>query len=293
MIERSGLVEYSTASALAETYRAEMEKIESHFLALGESCDRLRAAFVENGAHSYDFSIEARYRSNNEHLTPEGFRRIRDEFHRSAWRCLVAKLDIRKIMSSSAQQMLEAQLEGKTSVYHNGQNVPLGRLPEITAENILSVLEGMLGQAGDLLEEKIREEFEFWKPWRERHKTDDVNALAPKIIKSGMIQYSGYRNYWDATYYERRAHFQSLDSVFHLLDGKGIPPEHDGEFITAIRSAGKDGKGETAYFKFKCFHNGNIHIKFKRLDLLREFNRVAGGQNLGKKREHTRGTTAV
>lgn len=287
------LVEYSTASALAETYRAEMEKIELHYVQLGAACERLRDAFVRNGAHSYDFSLSAHYRSHQEALNAEGFAKLRSVFKREAWSCLISKLDIRKIMSSSAQRVLDAQLEGKTTIYDRGEHQPLGELPDITAENIIGVLEGMLGQASDLLEDKIREEYEFWKPWRQEYKTDDANRLAEKIIKGYMVRSCNWKGlHWEPNY-DKARHFQSIEHVFRLLDGKGIPPEHDGEFVTAIRSAGPDGKGETQYFRFRCFHNGNIHIRFKRLDLLRDFNRVAAGQNLGTKRHHTRGTTAV
>ncbi|WP_459933881.1 DUF4942 domain-containing protein [Fundidesulfovibrio butyratiphilus] len=37
---------------------------------------------------------------------------------------------------------------------------------------------------------------------------------------------------------------------------------------------------ETSYFQCKWFKNGNLHIVFKRLDLLEKLNRIgAGGSN--------------
>ena len=66
-----------------------------------------------------------------------------------------------------------------------------------------------------------------------------------------------------------------------------------GDLLTAIRTADVTGKGESKYFKFACFKNGNIHLRFKRLDLLALFNQVAAGQNLPQAREKRRGTTAV
>lgn len=40
------------------------------------------------------------------------------------------------------------------------------------------------------------------------------------------------------------------------------------------------GADETAYFRFRCFKNGNLHIEFKRLDLVARLNQVAGGARL-------------
>ena|SRR5439155_23407886 len=47
--------------------------------------------------------------------------------------------------------------------------------------------------------------------------------------------------------------------------------------IDAIEAA-KDG--ETDYFRFKCFRNRNLHLEFKRLDLVAKLNAVAGGMRL-------------
>jgi len=38
--------------------------------------------------------------------------------------------------------------------------------------------------------------------------------------------------------------------------------------------------GETEYFSFRLFYNGNIHLGFKRLDLVERFNAGAGGGNI-------------
>jgi hypothetical protein len=60
-------------------------------------------------------------------------------------------------------------------------------------------------------------------------------------------------------------------------DEKGCIKGHRGPLITAILESGKDGKGETDYFKFRCFKNNNLHIEFKRLDLVKKLNGLATG----------------
>lgn len=80
--------------------------------------------------------------------------------------------------------------------------------------------------------------------------------------------------------YTKKPHLQSLDTIFHLLDGRGIPTEsHYGPLVSAIEA--EDGKiGETEYFKYKCFKNGNLHLEFKRSDLVDEFNLRCGDRTL-------------
>ncbi len=75
----------------------------------------------------------------------------------------------------------------------------------------------------------------------------------------------------------------AMDNVFHMLDGKGIPPGYNGPLITAINQTGPEGKGQTDYFKFALYAgNGNMHLEFRRIDLVDQLNSVAGGGALRK-----------
>jgi hypothetical protein len=85
--------------------------------------------------------------------------------------------------------------------------------------------------------------------------------------------------------YHRQKELHAIDGVFHLLDGKGPIKTCTGPLETAIQNA-SDGKGETDYFKFKRFKNHNLHLEFKRLDLVKELNlRVTGEGVLGRDME--------
>ena len=74
----------------------------------------------------------------------------------------------------------------------------------------------------------------------------------------------------------------------HALEGQ--PPRIDGTgesgksyygaIGTVIASEDFDGDGETPHFKFRVFKNGNMHLWFKRKDLLARFNALAGGARL-------------
>lgn len=281
------LVEYSTASAMAECYEREMANIRRLMIELGEAKDRLARMFIKEGGYGSDFGFSINYRTRLYALDEVGASQIEAYLHRAAWAALVDKLDIRKLMSSAAVKKLNEQLEGKSR--YDEKPEPL---PDITADNIMAVLTDMIGRSGEFLEEKIREEYNWWRPHTERHVTDNVNCLDEKLIKGWVVERGFHRCTWDVRY-DYRCHVTALDSVMHMLDGAGISESYDGDLLTAIRAADITGKGESKYFKFACFKNGNIHLRFKRLDLLALFNQVAAGQNLPQARDKRRGTTAV
>lgn len=294
MIVHQEVIEYSSATRMAEVYQRTTAKIVELANQMKAECQELHDLFVSNGAYSYDFKLDLRYHSQNyEH---DDILEIIKRMKRDAWECLIRKLDVRKIMSKNKQDMLDAQLEGKSEYYDRtqGLSVPLGELPEITADNIVQVLTGLIESSGSMIEEKIREEYDFWKTHRsDGYKTNDPNILGEKVIRGWLVRREGWRTeYWNVVY-QNEAHLQSLDHIFHLLDGKGIPQEYGGQLVAAIKACGDDGAGETQYFKFKCFRNGNLHLRFKNLELLAEFNRIAAGMNIGTAREKSRGTTAV
>lgn len=295
------LVEYSSATAMADTYKRCTDRMRELVKQMGEVCDELHNTFVKQGAHSYGFTVGLHYRSGNYDMDAEGIDRITRLLHREAWENLIDKLDIRKLMSENKQKMLAAQLEGRSEFYDQikKETVELGPLPEITGDNIIQVLTGLIEQSGDMLAEKIVEEYRFWKPelraqsGRYVTNQNNVNALGEKVIRGWMVERNNYGNVSWRPSYHNDGHLRAIDAIFHLLDGKGIPQEYDGQLITAIKMCDESGKGETPYFKFACFHNGNLHLKFKRKDLLAEFNRIAAEQVLPQPHTERRGTTAV
>jgi len=137
-----------------------------------------------------------------------------------------------------------------------------------------------------MIEESIRECYEFLRPRGSRlgYKTNQKSEfeLKEKLILSSSVTRC-YSDHYDVGTY-REPHIRAIDNVFHALDGKGLPKGYYGPLIEAIKKTPIRGEGagigETEYFRFKCFKNQNLHLEFKRLDLLAKFNSVAGGMRL-------------
>jgi hypothetical protein len=76
--------------------------------------------------------------------------------------------------------------------------------------------------------------------------------------------------------------------VFTALDGKGMIAKGSwqSKLADAINTTPVSvGRGETDYFRFKCYRNRNLHLEFKRPDLVERLNQMAGGMRLRDKRE--------
>lgn len=279
MKPETGLIPHTTAEELASTFQRCTGRIRELITELGEQTDQLRDTFAKvtnRSCSDYHFGVSLYAESSRYSASAQSADTIIENMKRHAWAILIDKMEVRRMMSSARQNEMSRTLNGESSE----------PIPEITAETILDVLNGFIASADTFLAEAVREEYEFWKPHRETYKTnvkhsDGFTVLGRKVIREYMVE-NRYGGQFDLSY-DRQSHVMSLDNIFHLLDGKGIVKEHCGPLASAIKQSGREGIGETDYFKFKCYKNRNLHLEFKRQDLLDKFNQIAGSNLLGNK----------
>ena len=153
-----------------------------------------------------------------------------------------------------------------------------GELPEITEATIESMLWGLVGQAPDFAREMAMEVWKILRPQHSDLKTNNPFRIGRRVILGWYCERA-----WSGTKfrvnYHRQKELHAIDGVFHLLDGKGPIKTYTGPLETAIQIA-SDGQGETDYFQFKCWKNHNLHLEFKRLDLVKELNLLATGEHV-------------
>lgn len=189
------------------------------------------------------------------------------ELRKQVWDALIDRLEIRRMMSIRAAAELDEQLKK-------------GELPEITPESVAQIAHGFASNLDKMLEDAIEEVFDWLRPRMSRYKTNSELEVPPRVVLSWMVDAAwsggGFR-----VNYHREQHLRALENVFTALDGKGsITKTHHSRIADAIGACGSAGKGETEYFKFRCFKNRNMHLEFRRADLLRKFNAIAGGRRL-------------
>lgn len=257
---RSDIAKRETITALVGVYQQAAQEIEKAYAMLATAQSRLRSAFLDSPGYRFDTND----RNNFDRVGKKASDAILKRIKRDAWSVIVERMEFRRMLSVKRRDELDQQLEK-------------GELPELTEENIFAMLETSVANADTYLEEAIKEVFDYLRPRRSPYKTNTEFEIGKRVILAYAVERTCGGKF--RVYYRRNDFITALDNVFSLLDGKGPVKTYHGPLTDAI-SETTDGKGETEYFRFKCFMNGNLHLEFKRLDLLAKLNAVAGGNTL-------------
>lgn len=199
--------------------------------------------------------------------TEDALARVLERIRRETWRGIMDKLNVRGVMDSERRNKLDKQLE-------TGDG-----LPEITTEAVLDVIHGMIGQVGDFATAQIREAFELIRRKSDGYKsTGQAWKIENKAVLGWMCE-QGYGGHPFRLSYHAENDARTIESAFRLLDGKGPLQSHTAEFAGVLNSS-PAGEGETEYFRFRAHKNRNLHVWFKRMDLVERMNEMAGGERV-------------
>ncbi len=235
-------------------------EIQAAFALLQQAQERLTATFGQQSRYSgIDVLGDRNRRDHIDLAKPENtIKHVKD----CVWHALVGRLELRRIMSTKRAKEMDEQLKA-------------GNMPEITEENLNGMLLGMLDQVGQFMDEAIKETVEWLMPCRSRYVSNSSFVIGKKVVKEFAVTF-GYGGHW-RVYYGREDNIRGLDNVFHLLDGKGSIPSYQGPLRDAIEATPlSENECETAYFRCRMFKNQNLHIEFKRQDLVDLLNQKAG-----------------
>jgi hypothetical protein len=264
----------AAATRMTGEYAGGIAAMRLHLDGLHAASQRIQSAFervdCDNRGSFNRFELTIGYDRNQVYRRGDDgtdpYAGIFTAFKRNAWRMLVDHLGIKNLMSVAKRDEYEKQLES-------------GDLPEITPAAILDVIFGLAGQVQHFATDAAREVFEILRPatshWGAQYKTNDAFRVGRRVILSWMVEQAyggGYR-----PNYSQEKKLIAVDGVFHLLDGKGPIRDRRAPLIQAINDS-QNGRGETDYFRFRCFKNRNLHLEMKRLDLVKQLNGLAVGE---------------
>lgn len=264
MTEVTSIVPRATVEAIVRAYSTAEETITA-------SCEAIAGAVrdVNTTLGSLGFTREFEF-GRVQHGQRVTFEKPDDHIHqmrRQLWSSLVERLEIRRMVSIARAKELNKWLDTTTEA--------------VTYESVMGLFRNYVEQLPDMLAEAVGEVYEFVRPRRSELKTNTQYELGPKVILSGWVEGSfmgGLR-----PNYHRTDEYRALENVFTALDGKGqITKSYRGELGDAVEkaTAATDYRGETTYFRFRACKNGNLHLEFKREDLVKKFNQLAGGRRL-------------
>jgi len=273
----TGLINPVTVSEMVAAYNKAIRLLEDGYQALRDAQDVMTGGFGKDNR----FSVTDRDSIDNAHVTT-----IKRKIHRQVWRAILDKMDVWKVLSLKRADELRDRLEK-------------GELPPVTEEEIFTMFEAMSQNAPDFAKEFALEVYEWLTPgnksnsrWEAEYVTNKRNArdeLGKKVILGWMIEnQSAWSSQPFSTNYRNHDKLAALDRLFCLLDGKPAPEvnTYQSPLVAAINTVDSGGYGETEYFKFRACQNGNLHIEFKRLDLVQKLNEIAGNPTALRQKKH-------
>jgi hypothetical protein len=266
MDEHQGLAHRATIAALVGVYQAAAADIRAAFASVEAAEQRLNDAFTMGNESYKGIRVTTDGGSHHYGRWNEAEASLK-AVERQAWRAIVDRLELRRMMSVRAWAEMEKKLERD-------------ELPELTVDNVQAMATGMLSQLPEMLAEAVNEVFEWLRPPHSKLKTNTQLEVGRRAI----VGYTVERK-WSGggfqPHYHAEAKLTALENVFSAIDGRGqISKGYYSLLSTAIKGAPADGRGATDLFGFRACGNGNLHLEFLRPDLLAKFNAMAGGKRL-------------
>jgi hypothetical protein len=207
--------------------------------------------------------LKSRYRSYD----PVDFEYTLESLKIAAWNEVFHKTNLYQLMSIKESDDIQKKLWGRDC----RDNEKL-QIPDFTLENVLAFIDAKTADMPNMLARKILEVYDILRPyqsWNKKLKTND-KSLGQGIGSKVILGYYFDHIYGDGRMrinYQKQAEINAIQEVFWMLDGKGVP--HDGEKLYhKLYESTRADAFEDDYFRIKGYSNGNMHLEFKRMDLV-------------------------
>lgn len=270
------IVSHASVDALVSAYESAKADIVAGFELLSRAAKTVDAACHMSGGYCDRTSIRA---SRYHHTTIDldsGEEIALLEIRRQMWEHIIARLEIKRLMSVEAWADLQKRLRGDD-------------VPEISHETVHGYASQVRRDLPSMFAASVREVFEWLRPRfpeGKRYKRNSEFEVPEKVALPGMVEahfngryHVAYGYGWAGSDSSQR--LIALENVFGALDGRGALKSHQSELQMEIEKCPLgQGVGETWLVHFRCYRNRSLHLRFKRLDLLEKFNRIAGGQRM-------------
>lgn len=266
---KNELAKHHNIPQLVEEYDIQCSKIREGYRLIREASENLKRVFLDP-----HIQIAERHGKEPHWHRPEDALK---EVEQRLWRTLVDHLEVRRFMSIRRWEETERMLNE-------------GTMPPITEKSIQDMLASFEVQIETMQKEAVEEVYRILRPpvayTRLKTHADSVSGVKQKAILCNYLEPglswgnspSRFRVDWRS-----KPRLVALENVFRSLDGKGQTTRNFKADIEESIESSAEGSGETEYFKWAGFDNGNLHIRFKRMDLVQELNRIAGGGTLNRR----------
>ena len=180
---------------------------------------------------------------------------LRRRLDADAWGFLRDVSGLRNLMDARSLSAFSEQIEKEP--------------PALTMENVQATFSQFRENAGAIFERGVVAVFEGLST---HYKTNSKLAFGRRVILNAALNEYG----WNYRLVDEAA-VNDLDRIFHLLD-KREAPDFRGGAAARVGTQRRKVRGrfevDTTYMHLRAFANGNLHITFKRADLMDQMNAI-------------------
>lgn len=272
----TAIVTHANVDALVAAYESAKADIIAGFALLDQATKTVDAACYLDGRIGDRTTLRASRYGGHHTIDTDAAEVAILDVRRAMWHHIIARLEIRRLMSCEAWEKLQRDLRGDD-------------VPEITHEAVHSYARQVRRELPEMFRASVQEVFSWLRPRScegKRYKRNSENEVPERVALPGAVEahfngrfHVSYGYGWSGSDMSQR--LIALENVFGALDGRGELKSHQSELQMAIEKCPiGQGVGETWLAEFRCFKNRSLHLRFKRLDLLKRFNEIAGGARM-------------
>lgn len=274
----TGLIPEINVANVARAYEVAKLLVKEAYDKLEKADQILKETF---GDHTYISAMPSNYNYSREGVL--------GEMNKNAWAQFIKWINIESIMSAKDAEELTSKIYNSNS-YKNAYKKQEEKLSEFSYEELQNTIMSAIQNSNEIFKKAIAEVWDMCTPGKHTYgqmlKTNKNNGaeIGKYVILENMVEGHYYHQkdlkhtHWRISHNQEKMLHQ-LDKVFHLLDGKQYDPRGN-TLVAKITTTSTDiNVVETEYFTCKLFFNENLHIVFKRPDLVAKINASVGYTN--------------
>ncbi len=257
----TSLVKSVSVTAMLQARDAAVSRLTQALALYREACEIARAGQLGQPNWRLD-----EHGSCGPHITAgDALKKTLRDVDAGAWRHLMNESGLRTFMDAEARRSWDATLY-------------TDKVPEFTFDNLKSTFTQLYSTRDEMFDRGVLSCFRKLS-WN--YKTNSPVKFGKRLVLTGMIgthRYShGGRTVVQLFFYGsgRLDQLDDLARAMHVLDGKPEPDHRDAySNVLSQRSTSGDNTYEDALFALRWFRNGNVHLTFKRPDLVERMNQI-------------------
>lgn len=141
--------------------------------------------------------------------------------------------------------------------------------PEVTRDNLTATFQRLTAESDAMFRKGV---IDLFRGLDRKFASNPAYRIGEKLIFSrALSEHGGWSHFGN-----RQAEMRDLDRVFHIVDGQP-PKDHRGDAAAMVSQMSRQQLGgtvETEYFLIRTFRNCNVHVLFRRPDLVAKVNQI-------------------